>query len=357
MKKIGILTFHWGTNYGAILQAYALQVYLTQIGHDVYIINYRPQEYKKTLFRCFFKKRFWLFLLNLKEYIKEMKLDTFRKKYLNETILYKSLDELKRNPPQLDMYICGSDQIWNSYFTTKGEGNKPTSTYFLNFGGTSVKRIAYAVSFGCEVYPDEASDVAQKYISKFLAISVREESGLSIVKQLGYENPIKLPDPTLLLSREDYSFANTNKKIFQKKAFIYILRDEYKEVDKIVSFLKRDHIIDTSNNFFNPKSIEDWLKSIEEASIIITNSFHGAVFSIIFHVPFIVLHASGREAGMNDRFNTLLQALGLENRVLDKYDLNKVSELLIEKINWDDVDNKLIALQENVYNFFQKNIS
>lgn len=350
--KIGILTFHWATNYGAILQAYALQTYLKKMGHDVYIINYRPQAYKKTLFRCFVKKKIWLFFSYLKEYLKEIKLETFRQKYLNETILYKSLDELKRNPPQFDMYVCGSDQIWNPYFTTKGEGNKPTSAYFLDFGEATVKRIAYAVSFGCKVYPEEASDIARKYISEFQAISVREESGISIVKQLGHENPIKLPDPTLLLAHEDYLFANTSHESIQKKVFVYILRNEYKEVYKIISYLKKDYTIDSTNKFFNPNSVEDWVSSIKNASIVITNSFHGAVFSIIFHVPFIVLQASGREAGMNDRFSTLLQALGLENRVLDKIDLNNVNQLLKEEINWHNVDIQLNVLRKDVFSFF-----
>jgi len=350
--KIGILTFHWATNYGAILQSYALQTYLEKKGHDVYIINYRPQTYKKTLFRCFFNKKFWLFFSYLKEYIKEMKLDTFRQKYLKETILYGSLEELKRNAPQFDMYVCGSDQIWNPYLTTKGEGNKPTSAYFLDFGEATVKRIAYAVSFGCKEYPEEASDIARKYISEFQAISVREESGISIVKQLGYENPIKLPDPTLLLAHEDYLFENSTEASTQKKAFVYILRNEYKEAYKIISYLKKDYTIDSTNKFFDPNSVEDWVGSIKNASIVITNSFHGAVFSIIFHVPFIVLQASGRKAGMNDRFSTLLQALGLENRVLDRIDLNSVNQLLNKEINWETVDVKLNALRKDVVSFF-----
>jgi hypothetical protein len=354
--KIGILTFHWATNYGAILQAFALQTYLKNLGYEVSIINYRPKQYKKTLFKSFFIRRFWLFISKLKEYSKEQKLEKFRVKFLNETLIYDSLNELKSNPPNFDVYICGSDQIWNPSFTTMGEG-KPTPAYFLDFGNDQVKRIAYAVSFGCEVYPEKATNIARKYVPKFDAVSVREDSGIEIASKLGFNNPTKLPDPTLLLVPDNYSFTSSDKTPNQKKAFVYILRNKYKENKDILSDLKRSFNIITVDKVFNPISVEEWVSGIKNASIVLTNSFHGMVFSLIFHVPFVVIPAKDKGAGMNDRFITLLSTLDLEHRIINNYDCDKLRILMEEKINWQKVDNQLKELQNETDNFFQQVLS
>ena len=349
--KIGILTFHWATNYGAILQTFALQTYLINRGHDVFIINYRPKQYIKKLLGCFLTPRFWHYLSNLKDYIKEKKLEKFRKEYLNETILYESLNELKSNSPKFDVYVSGSDQVWNPHFTTRGEG-KPTSAYFLDFGDKNIKRIAYAVSFGCEVYPDTAANIARNYIPNFNAISVRENSGIDIVSKLGFSNPINLSDPTLLLVRDEYCFANSDQVAAQKKAFVYILREEYKYVKDIKSYLKQYFKIDSTNKLFNPYSVEKWVNGIKNASIVLTNSFHGMVFSLIFNVPFIVIPAKDIGAGMNDRFITILSYLNLEHRIMNNYDSDKLHLLIEEKINWQKVNIRLKDLQKESDTFF-----
>lgn len=355
--KIGIITFHWATNYGAILQAFALQTYLKNMGHDVYIINYKPKQYRKNIIDCFSTRKFWLYLSNLKEYFKEQKLNIFRKSFLNETLLYESLDELKSNAPNFEAYICGSDQVWNPSFTIRGEG-KPTSSYFLDFGDDQVKRIAYAVSFGCEKYPEEASTIAKKYIHNFNAISVRENSGLNIVTKLGFLNPIKLPDPTLLLQRDEYFFVNTGNVSTEKKVFVYILRKEDKELRNIKTYLGKKFKLDNADKLVNPYTVEEWVSAISNASIVLTNSFHGMVFSLIFHVPFIVLLPNeGWAAGMNDRFKTLLSYLKLEHRILYTYDIDKLGQLIDEQINWQNIDQRLAELRSESANFFNTSLN
>ena len=165
--KIGILTFHWATNYGAILQSYALQTYLIKCGHEVVIIDYKPKKYDLSLYKIFTSRH----LLNLRESIKnlekEKELAKFRSQHLRLTKRYSSLEELKTNPPQCDIYISGSDQVLNPSFTQYGEGRKsPASSYYLDFGDSSVKRIGYAVSFGCTVYPEKAKQIAQPLLKK-----------------------------------------------------------------------------------------------------------------------------------------------------------------------------------------------
>ena len=111
---IGILTFHWATNNGAVLQAYALQVFLTKLGHNVKIIDYMPRAYEKTFAKCFVSKRPAAIKKCLSEYFKETHFIPFRKEHLTLTDRYDSVDEMRRNPPHCDVYICGSDQIWNT---------------------------------------------------------------------------------------------------------------------------------------------------------------------------------------------------------------------------------------------------
>lgn len=351
--KIGIITFHWATNYGAILQTFALQTYLIKMGHEVSIINYRPKKYRKTLFGCFYTPRFYLWTPRIKEYIKEQKLEEFRKKYLNETILYESLIDLQKNPPQQDVYITGSDQVWNPYFTTMGEG-KPTSSYFLDFGDKKVKRIAYAVSFGCENYPEKAESIANKHIQNFCAVSVRENTGIGIVTKLGYENAIKLPDPTLLLTSDDYNFGIPNPLPNEKSAVVYILRNETENIKRIISLLLKDFRIETIGESLKPDSVESWINKIRNSSLVITNSFHGMVFSIIFHVPFIITLSKDASIQMNDRFFSLLSSLELEHRIIYDCDHEKLNILLEETIDWKGIDIKLAEQRNETASFFKR---
>lgn len=354
--KIGILTFHWGTNYGAILQAYALQTYLESMGHEVHIINYKPKRFNKSLLSCFLTPRFYLYASNIKAYLKEKKMKVFRRKYLHETVLYESLTELKKNPPNFDVYVCGSDQIWNPSFTTKGEGG-PTSTYFLDFGDKNIKKIAYAVSFGCDIYPKIASNIAIKYIPSFNAISVRENSGVQIITKMGFKEPIRLPDPTLLLDSTEYRFADSPVTRNQKIAFFYILRKEDKIIKKIKKSIKKIYSLETADKVFKPYSVEQWILGINNASIVVTNSFHGMVFSLIFHKPFVVVLSNGNSSTMNDRFNTLLSFLNLEHRILYNFDKENLEKLINDQINWQKTDSLVNELKQQSFIFFKRLLS
>lgn len=378
-NSIGILTFHWGTNYGGVLQSYALQTYLEKAGYETYIINYKPRRYNKSIFGLIAPVRFIYFLALLKnvfrgkirilssfkvvfmeylsDYIKEAKIERFRSNYLNETQHYNSIDDLKKNPPEFDVYICGSDQIWNPFFTTKGEG-KPTATYFLGFGNASVKKIAYAASFGCEEYPEDAKNIAKDYVKKFTAVSVREKSGLSIVKDFGFENPVILPDPTLLLSASDYlHIFNGLDKTNMTGAFSYFLRGVNNDILSLEKFIKKTHKMYSSDGIFKPYSIEEWLSAIYNAALVLTNSFHGVVFSIIFHKPFIVLLSSEDSSKMNDRFYTLLSKLNLHDRIITSFDEEIASRLINSSIDWTLIDNDISSLRMQSQSFFNEHLS
>ncbi len=352
--KIGIITFHWATNYGAVLQAYALQYYLYKLGHEVSIINYRPKRHKKTFFKCFFTKRPWIIPKRISEYFKENTIERFRRTYLNETRIYETENEIKKEPPKFDIYICGSDQIWNPSFTLGGEG-KPTGVYFLDFGESNITRIAYAVSFGCVKYPDVAGKLMKKYISSFKSISVREQTGTEILSGFGLKNALTLPDPTLLLDQTDYLFTK-NECRSGEMAFVYILRNENTIACQIQKLIEKKYIFINPNKIFREYTIEQWINYIQRTKLVITNSYHGVLFSLIYHVPFLVILSHGVSAGMNDRFYTILTPIGLEHRAIQKFEVRQITELLNEDIDWTIVDKHVEGLKHKANLFFQSHL-
>lgn len=353
--KIGIMTFHWATNYGAILQAYALQTYLTQNGHDTKIINYRPYTYEKKLIRCFNIKRPWRIPQNVFEYRKEQRLNEFRTKHLNLSKRYQSTEDLKNDPPAYDVYICGSDQIWNQSFTSSGEG-KVTLNYFLDFGPDNVKRIAYAASFGCIEYPEELVKFITPILSKFDAVSVREISGRQMVHEMGIDDVWLLPDPTLLLQAKDYEILLPSQQMAKSNySFFYALQAKQKTIKDIKNYFSRrlrHCIVDAGSQNM---SIEHWLACIKSSDFVVTNSFHGVVFAIIFRKPFIVVPIEGFLSGMNDRIVTLLGNLGLQNRILEIQDERKINEIMIQNIEWTAVEQRIYLLRKDTRRFFEKN--
>lgn len=357
--KIGIITFHWATNYGAVLQAYALQTYLTQCGHEVGVIDYVPHTQSKKLSKCFLTKRLWLVPSRLLEYVKELRLNQFRRRYLNLSGRYHSSEELQRQPPECDAYVCGSDQIWNPHFTAKGE-RKPTLSYFLAFGPENVKRVAYAASFGCTEYPDRLVHLILPDLRKFNAISVRESSGCGILRKIGVENISLVPDPTLLLTVEDYNrLISVPKKKNQKYTFFYALHSGQKPMEQIKSYLKKQlrfNIVGSTAAGSGAQGITGWLGTIKSAQAVVTNSFHGVAFAILFKRPFIAVPVKGRLAGMNDRFLTLLGNLGLEDHILEQYDPDHIDALLTRQMNWTVVDSRVDALRREAETFFRNSL-
>lgn len=212
--KIAILTFIWTSdNYGQLLQAYALQRYLKNLGHNVFFIRYQMGRISFREQLRFFRydpiKRIKHFssLLSIKRKHQESQFkknnprffDEFRNRFFEfSPQQYTTIKQLRKNPPEADVYICGSDQIWNmSVFEN-------ARAYFLDFGSTSVRRIAYAASFGKKDIQKPFSKFIKPMLSRFNAISVRESSGKDICSKAGYTTSTKVVDPTFLLRVEDY---------------------------------------------------------------------------------------------------------------------------------------------------------
>lgn len=346
--KIGIITFHWGTNYGAILQAYCLQNYLESLGHDVMIINYQPKQYEFSWLRFVAHPHNWKSLSKQLIVLKKEKyLSSFRKQYLHVSKRYYSVQDFRHDFDGYDVLISGSDQVLNPGFTLHGEKYKPSPAYWLGFGPQSITRIGYAVSFGREIYPQEAIKVASGWVNKFNIIGVREQSGMSILDSLNFEGEKTIvPDPTILLGKSLFSRLNIDS-VSKKEDYlcVYMLRREIK-LDGNVRYIDEAH---------QPLNMEQWLRTIINAQGMVTNSYHGAIMSIFAHVPFVVLIETGTGQGMNDRFYTLFKKIGAENRIVSS--VEEAYNILKQPVDFTQIDKSLECFKQEGELFLQHNIT
>lgn len=344
--QIGILTIPFNNNYGGYLQAFALMTVLKQMGHEPTLIMRRhlknPISFGEKV--KYFVKGFVKSIVRRDKYpliynVENMfwKRGKEMQKFLNfyiqpQTKYIYTVDELKNEcEGKFDAYIVGSDQVWRSIYVPG-----IVSNMFLDFTqGWNVKRIAYAASFGSEnpEYTIEEKEVCGKLVEKFDAISVREDSGLSVFKYFRWNvnKPKVVLDPTLLLSRDEYNkiLPKKNENV-SGKIFCYVL-DKNNETQNVISRVQNllnkpvYEISDIQKGDSVLPSIEMWLSAIRDSDFVITDSFHGMVFSIIFNKPFVVCTNKDRGAS---RFVSLLSRLGLsDNLVSDFIDIKKICEI------------------------------
>lgn len=338
--NIGILTFHWATNYGAVLQCYALQSYLISIGHNVKVINYKPHQYDESLYKFLRYRKFF----HLSEYInaqkKEKALRKFRSDHLIQTERVYTCDTISKIASQFDAIISGSDQVTNPSFLMSGEGRDMVSpTYFQGFPYKG-KRIGYALSFGCVVYPEEARKVASNYIDVFDQISVREASGVDIVKYMGRGDAKVVPDPTLLMDSLFYHSLANECHVGQNTRYVYsfFIRNIADRKLTIDNILKEKNIL--WNNEDRDYTMQGWLNKIKQAEFVITDSFHCVVMCLKLHKPFVVVTDQKGNKGMNDRLYTLLNKLDLSQQIIFKDDL--LDSPFIFHFDWTLIDSKLL---------------
>lgn len=333
--RIGILTLPLHTNYGGIVQAYALQTVLQRMGHDVSVIN-RPTPKKPAAIRVliyYLRRLFRHYILGNKAVstrwnegaIKEYKTTKSIYDFINYKIHNRFITDLTSlKPTEFDAIVVGSDQIWRkAYFTDIEDA-------FLKFAEEwDVLRVAYSASFGkdnIDDYTAEEKANIRRLLSKFDKVSVRESSGITICREEFSVDAEQMLDPTMLLSADDYNkiIEDYGAVKFSGNFYNYIL-DEREEISETIKAIEQQNgwtsyrvndIVSTgkhSSTRIQPQSVERWLQAIRDAEAIITDSFHGCVFSIIFNKPFIVFGNQGR--GMS-RFESLLKMTGLTDRLV-----------------------------------------
>lgn len=373
--QIGVLTL-WQSkdNYGQMLQCYALQQYLREKGHEPYLISYRfiKEERQYTplwkmllkvyviyplvsLFgmcvekRCLANEEFEKY-----RHEKKRKFEDFLKKNIKMSETYNNLADLQKNPPIADCYIVGSDQVWAQLLS------KPENlAFYLDFGGEDVRRIAYAASFSMNEYPENLKPKLAENLSRFDAVSVRETQGVEICKSVGIK-AAKVVDPTLLLGANAFENLAEKRLISDRYAFVYQLNIESPDEicwDEALVFCRENGlsaIATASSGYFDGSeilkgvkygypSIEEWLSLIKYSEIVITTSFHGIVFSILFRKNFVYVPLNGTHSGGNARVLNLLSDLDIEEKCVSdgrtfndvasfEIDYSKCNMLLKEKV-------------------------
>lgn len=365
--KIAILTLPLHSNYGGIIQNYALQTVLERMGHNVTTINFMhsrsvlpiykiPIAYTKRFIKKMLgRKDGVIFLERKKNYdkkITEKNVREFINKYIKLTQPITNKEDIKElNKYHFDAFIVGSDQIWRPPYAFIS-----IETAFLDFvTDKKIKKIAYAVSFGTDniEFSQEQIYSCGQLIEYFDYVSTREKSAINIINnKLKWKcktQPILTLDPTILLTSNDYLqlINNETKERMSSESglFYYILDDsDYKNkiIQNIVSKLncKSYTISPKSKNFWSKAEdkivppIEDWLYAFSKADFIFTDSFHGCVFSIIFRKPFLVY---GNKLRGMARFDTLLEIFNLKNRLIDEN--SNIESLINTPIDWDSISN------------------
>lgn len=351
--RIGILTQTPCRNYGGILQNYALQQILKQMGHIPITFLFRQTnsvllysyESLKAIVRVLLGKngRFPEYTKGGMELTKP-----FIQKYIDCTDRIDFLCSQYVKKFGLECVIVGSDQVWRSFY------NGGVLKYmYLNFvNGQQCKRIAYAASFGVDFweYTDEQTRQCAKLAKRFDAISVREKSGIKLCKEhLGVE-AIEVLDPTLMLSAEHYASLCKNIPCREGKfvaAYVLDLDEEKRvaveEFAKELGLTLKLFSADKNANL----TVEEWLSIFRDAAYVITDSFHGTVFSIINHKPFISIANEDRGAS---RFHSLLGKFDLESRLIPDF-----AELKpLQEIDWASVDAKIEEWQKISKEFLEK---
>jgi hypothetical protein len=350
MAQIGIITYHFVPNYGAAMQAWALQKYLCSLGHDVFLIDYRP-SHLTTGGMFHFPKDAWSRRANLViAYQKAMALkqmvrgdggkvarfNAFHQEYFNiHGPVYRTNRELRESPPAADVYICGSDQIWNA-----SEQCGIDSSYFLDFAPKGVKRISYAASFGRPYVHPRFEEATAALIGEMDAISVREESAVELVQIMCGRDATWVPDPTLMVEGGYPEAIEPRRE--GEYIFSYTLRSR-----ELVAQIEEKMAKGSGLDIVSPVTLAasgegapgplEWLGYIKAAKYVITNSYHGTLFSLIFNKPFVFVGLSGTKAGFNERANSLLNRLGLQERMMNSFDEARLESILSTEIDWDSV--------------------
>lgn len=365
MKTVGIATIHSIDNFGSLLQTFATQTIVERLGYEATVINYLyPNEYHFAEYRkhspyavC---KEHLPMRLKLALYArigrsgdvlrKHLLFQYERKRLLKETSLFSSIESLYRNPPKFDIYLTGSDQVWNPRYM-RGD-----VTYFLDFV-PDVPKVAFSASFGTTALTEAEKERMRPLLNQYCSISLREQSGVGMVREICGKEAQCTCDPTLLLSGEEWGRIFDDEPIIKGEYILcYVLTytaNPYPYASKFIKHIqkhlnKKVVVLDEAGRYwlnpiyrsfrtYGPREIVNLFKN---ASFVISSSFHGAAFSVNFKKDFYSLFPKG----VNDeRQESLLKLIGAESRFIHVGDpLPNPSAFRIK--NWKSITEKL-----NVY--------
>lgn len=342
---IKIVTCHYAYNYGAVLQAYALCKVLNDCGNNAKVINYRPWYYKGSTKT---KNKVKLLLRKViripDNYKSEIVFYGFLKKYVPLTAEYKNYEEVERSEGEADLFIAGSDQIWNFNLP-----NGNDDVFYLGFVKKGIKS-SYAASLGMNHLTNEQLVTLKDKLKSFDYVSLREKSAKNILDATGLRDIQVVSDPVYLLSRDEWN--SISKKPDNMPSGKYVLVYAFNRQKEIFDFGKNlaqkygfkvlsvntfwEDILNKTDHYFWNCMPEEFLYLVSHAECVVTNSFHGLSFSMIFNRPVILFEKDDRG---NSRMNDLID-------VLDAYtvkDKNVKEQVVIPKINFTTINRNINA--------------
>lgn len=334
MKEIGIITFHNAHNYGACLQAYALQQYLKSKGNKVQIIDYDSgikKHYNLIVppFRKNLIKYISQWVYNLRYYkTRKKRYDSFQK-FINQyfelsSVNYKNERQLKRSFPIYDYYICGSDQVWNIDLV-----GKLSDAFTLNFGADPIRKISYAASIGRDWISDSEKELYKRKLGHLYEVSVREPEAQKLLSELLEREVYLVVDPVFLLEKSKWEiFVQDCEPITQKYILVYsvVYNKNLVEIVDYISEITGYGVIAFEKisfrnviRYVNDASPVQFVRLIENAELVIANSFHALAFSLIFDKKFWIIPHDNT----NSRIDNLLKLTSNEDRLI-----HNISEIM-----------------------------
>ena len=384
-KRVAIITlFHGSTNYGGVLQAYALQTVISELGFDSKQLRFSKTSIDddSTIIRI--KKRMISLLqdinnideliellikicryslslvyrlvqlpsqklyINSRRELRRNNFEKFNRKYIESSIVYTN-DTIAGSVNDYDIFVCGSDQIWNPSWYTKA--------YFLSFVPDTCLKIAYAVSIGVDKLSEEQIAFMQTLVNRIQHISVREEKAKELLSDFTDKEVEWVLDPTLLLTSEEWNSIASTEKIKTPYVLSYILGNNKQNRTCVSSFAKKMSMKLVTLPFVASNDIrqiffgdmhsyggpDSFIALIRDAEYVITDSFHGMVFSILFHKKFVMLKRTNDEkhGSMNSRLYSMSKIFHLEGQIVDSS--NTDFDQIINSINYAPID---IILEE-----------
>lgn len=372
--RVLIITLHTSINYGSLLQTYATQKVFENCGFDVAFIDYcRHNNTEEYRLEQMINNSPLGFLAKYSSFLSRVVLKSLAKSVYNKRVApfqrfldeyihlsndkYKSFEELCNTPPDADVYVTGSDQVWN----TKWNGGIDSS-FFLGFTPADAKRISFASSIGYTALSDAEKDAFANLLSKYKAVSVREQSAIKVLNDIGIEAELVV-DPTLMLRADQWELIEKKMRVKKPYILLYQLNKDKAIEDFALKFsqqkglsLLRVRLAGKNLGLINRKTIDivspevgEFIWLMHNANYIITDSFHATVFSMIFHIPFYVFLPKE----FSGRLTDILQLTGTEDRIMSG---NGKIKHLTNKIDWKIVDEVVREGVSNTTDFLRSSI-
>lgn len=368
--KIAILTQPLHNNYGGLLQAFALQHYLKAQGHDVLTVDFSSDPTPRffgiktvvgNILRKYVLRRQIKSILPITAEQKRVigqHTNRFTAEHIRTTQKIHSVEEFAYiKQYQFDAYVVGSDQVWRPAYSPG------MSAFFLSFLGKEdkAKRIAYAASFGVDNCDEFSAEQLAKYaplLQRFDAIGVREDSAVSLCKHHFGANVEHVIDPTLLLDKAIYcNLVEQDKTQPSNGNMMVYMLDKAPEKQQIIQRIANERgltpftVMPAQDGIYPP--VTQWLRGFMDAEYVVTDSFHGVAFSIIFNKPFIAIGNHGRGLA---RFTSLLKQFNLETRLI--YNFSELTgELIHSPINYISLNVTKAKFKEDAYLFLKRGLS